>query len=209
MNHLARFLTLVVGSMTLAACSHVLTSSRAPAQASLTPSTMSPIVQRSSVKSSICSVVTADTDSCQATWLDAVQFCKLQGAHLPTAREYANLLKSAGTVTLEKNQVAGATPVGYYLVDCVDEDGTSDGFYMNHQGYKHPAQSMTTADQLPGQIPGQRASRRPWHLLWTASTPPGHPDYAHVLYDQWGGGGGDPADHLKTRKNSFQCVPNL
>lgn len=194
MTRLARFFALMVASVTLAACSHLSQTSLAPAQASISPSMMGPIVQRGTVKSSICSVGIADTDSCQATWLDAVQFCKSQNAHLPTAREYANLLKSSGTVTLEKNQVTGTAPPGFYLVDCNDEGGTSDGFYLNHEGYTRPRDSI--------------ANHLPWHLLWTASTPPGHPEYAHVLYDQWGGGGGDPADHLKTHKNSFQCVPN-
>ena len=203
MTQLARYFALTVTSVCTAACSHLATPSRAPAQVSSPSPAIGPIVQRSSVKSSICSVGAADTDSCQATWFDAIQFCKTQGAHLPTAREYANVLKSAGTVTLEKNQVTGAAPSGYYLVDSINEDGTSDGFYMNHQAYKHPTPSIVAHS------PGQMAEQTAWHLLWTASTPPGHSDYAHVLYDQWGGGGGDPADHLKSRKNSFQCAPNL
>lgn len=122
------------------------------------------------------------------TWTEAVKFCKERNGHLPTAREYVELLKGHGIKVLEADEATEPTPKDFYLVDSVNEDGTLDKFYMNHKGYKRPSGPAR------------------FHLLWTASTPPDHPQYAHVFYDEWGGGGGDPKDHLKTAKNSFQCM---
>ncbi len=154
---------------------------RDPAQAAV----MSSVIVQGEVKTSICE---GSSTSCLATWSDAVAFCKSQGGHLPTAREYAAALKPAGTKTIDTIQANVAPPAPYYLVDCVNEDGSKDSFYMNHSEYHKPA----------GQIEN--------HLFWTASSPPGHLDYAHVYYDEWGGGGGNPVDHLKSHFNSFQCI---
>jgi hypothetical protein len=133
-------------------------------------------------------IVTKDGAELLVTWDEAVAYCKSQKAHLPTAREYLDSLKSSGIRSLERNEVTTQPPPGFYLVDSINEDGSRDGFYMNHSGYQRPANLVK------------------FHLLWTASTPPGHADYAHVFYDEWGGGGGKPHEHKKTYKNSFQCV---
>ncbi len=125
---------------------------------------------------------------CLMTWPDALAYCRSQGAHLPTAREWADLIRPFGTKTLEKAEVQGKPPAGYYLVDCLDPDGSAYAFYMNHTAYR------------------RSADERGNHLLWTASKPPSHQEYAHVYYDEWGGGGGDPKDHLLTHPNAVRCV---
>lgn len=122
------------------------------------------------------------------TWQEAIDACKGRGERLPTARDYVDLLRARGITVLEREQVLGEVPKGYYLVDSRNEDGALDAFFMNHDGYRRP--SELTA----------------FHKLWTASTPPSHADYAHVFYDEWGGGGGDPREHKKSFRNHFQCV---
>lgn len=123
-----------------------------------------------------------------ATWQEAVDACKRQGTRLPTARDYVDILQAQGITVLEHDEVIGDPPKGYYVVDSRNEDGALDAFFMNHEGYQ------------------RSPALKKFHLLWTASTPPGHPEYAHVFYDEWGGGGGDPRDHKKTVRNSYQCV---
>ena len=160
---------------------------RHPAQAEVIQ--IDPIVLKSSKTSNLCPDE-PNGSACRTTWQKAVNYCKSIQGHLPTAREYADVLRASGTKTLERVDVSGAPPAGYYGVDCKNEDGSSDFFYMNHSEYVRPATQNGN------------------HLLWTASTPPGHAEYAHVYYDEWGGGGGNPADHLKSKLNSFQCAPN-
>lgn len=127
--------------------------------------------------------------ACQATWANAVAYCKGKNSHLPTAREYADHLRPFGTVILEKAEVKeGKIPAGYYLVDSINPGGQRDTFYMNHGNYRRPKEDRVD------------------YLLWTASVPPGHPEYAHVYYNEWGGGGGDPKDHRLSHPNAFQCV---
>lgn len=125
---------------------------------------------------------------CLMNWQEALQYCESQNAHLPTAREYANLIKPRGSQVLEADEVKGEAPKGFYLVESRNAEGSYDSFYMNHSGYKRPA--------------GETENYR----LWTASAPPSHPQYAHVYYTEWGGGGGDPKEHLKTYRNAVQCV---
>lgn len=131
-------------------------------------------------------------EPCQVTWQEAVTYCSERGSHLPTARDYTNALRKLGVETIDAKKVSGPLPEGYdpKVVDCLDPDGSRYAFYLNHQGYKRPA-ALTQ-----------------FHRLWTASVPPDHQDYAHVFYDEWGGGGGDPKEHKKSYRNAFQCAPN-
>ncbi len=167
--------------LTLGGCA---VSSHSPKHSKLI---FSEIIKKDGNSQKYCPEV-AEGSICKMTWNEAVQFCKSQNAHLPLAREYAEMLKEQGIQILEVSEVKGTAPTGFYLVDCRNEDGLLDAFYMNHSGYQ----------RLPGELEN--------HLLWTASAPPQFPKYAHVYYDQWGGGGGDPQDHLLTKRNALQCV---
>lgn len=144
------------------------------------------IVKRDSRNASLCAP--GEGESCRMTWEQARAYCQAEGAHLPTAREYAQLLAPRGTRILELEEVNGAPPAGYYLVASVNPDGKRDDFYMNHEQYRRPEEEKEN------------------FLLWTASVPPGHLDYAHVYYNEWGGGGGDPRHHRKDYPNSVQCA---
>ncbi len=148
---------------------------------------LSAIVLKSSSTAGLCPASQIG-EPCLVTYKQALSHCRAQASHLPTAREYADWLQTRGVQVLEKKEVNGSAPKDFYLVDCKNEDGTLDGFYLNHTQYQRPANLVRN------------------HLLWTSSSPPGHLEYAHVYYDEWGGGGGNPQDHLKTRRNAFQCA---
>ena len=126
---------------------------------------------------------------CQMKWTDAIAYCLSQKSHLPTARELAELLPARGSKTLEKKDVTGPAPAGYYLVEGVNPGGKQDAFYLNHSGYKR----LPEDDQHD-------------YLIWTATTPPGYDDYAHVYYNSFGGGGGEKEDHNKSHPNAVMCV---
>jgi hypothetical protein len=144
------------------------------------------VVRRDSSNASLCA--SGEGDTCRMTWDQASAYCTAQGGHLPTAREYARLLAPRGSRILELAEVTGTVPPGYYLVASVNPNGERDDFYMNHEEYRRPE--------------GEKENL----LLWTASVPPTHPQYAHVYYNEWGGGGGDPRHHRKDYPNSVQCV---
>src|SRR5690606_30584798 len=112
----------------------------------------------------------AEGEPCLMSWAEAASYCQAEGGHLPTARELAAPLSLLGTITVAREEMREPVPEGFYLVPNRDPDGSTYDFYMNHLGYQRP--------------PGARAE-----LLWTASIPPQHPAYAHVLYTAWGGGG--------------------
>ncbi|MGE4133340.1 MAG: hypothetical protein AB7F86_16980 [Bdellovibrionales bacterium] len=147
---------------------------------------MTSIVVKSKDTANYCPEVN-EGQTCMATWQQAMDYCQSQGFHLPTAREYARVVAFLGTKILEPSDVKGDPPKGYYLVDSRNPDGSLDRFYMNHSEFK-PLPEMTKA------------------RLWTSSIPPQHPQFAHVLYMEWGGGGGDPKEHKLDYRNAFQCV---
>jgi len=152
----------------------------------------------------ICKSV-GEGGACLAPWIKAKAYCLGQGSHLPTAREYALFLtkfgirvlsvedfnQTPGVVELKPADVAGLPRKdGFYKVSCApNPDGTDSTFYMNDYNYVRP-------QGLPGN-----------HGIWTATSPPGHDEAAHVVYDEWGGGGGAPVDHLKKNANAFRCAP--
>lgn len=142
--------------------------------------------------------------ACLVDWAKALRYCRERGSHLPTAFEYASSLTQfgirllsvdefthqAGFLELMPSEISGLPRKdGYYLVACEPNQNAADTtFYMNDFAYARPA-------GLPGN-----------HKIWTASSPPGHPEAAHVVYDEWGGGGGKPVEHLKNQLNALRCV---
>ena len=151
-------------------------------------SSLSPVVRKTSENATYCSSVSLG-EVCRMTWSDALTYCSSQDAHLPTAREISELLPERGSVTLEVSAVNGTPPPGFYLVEGINPGGAKDAFYLNHSGYKRLAQD----DQEN-------------YLIWTATTPPGYEQYAHVYYNSFGGGGGEKEDHLKTHPNNVMCA---
>ena len=65
---------------------------------------------------------------------DAISYCKSQGQHLPSAREFAQLAQSQGAAGISEK----AKP-GYYQVNATNADGKADTFYFSSAGYNRPA----------------------------------------------------------------------
>lgn len=177
-------LSLSLSLLFLAGCASASGAQRAPSQEA---PKLGPLVVSAADTKDLCPDA-AEGEACLVTWQEALQACEARGGHLPTARDYVAHVSALGTVVLEGAGVNGMPPPGFYLVDSVNPDGSRDAFYMNHQNYRRPA------DQVGN------------HLFWTASRPPLHPQYAHVYYDEWGGGGGKPEEHRLEVRNAFQCV---
>lgn len=178
-------ITLSLSCFLLSGCATDLGQQREPSQ---TNAGLGPVVVATAATQKHCPS-SAPGEACLVTWQQARQICEEQGGHLPTAREYVAHVRALGTLVLETAEVgAGSPPAGYYLVASVNPDGSRDAFYMNHQGYRRPE------------------TDRENYLFWTASRPPQHLQYAHVYYNEWGGGGGKPEEHLLERRNAFQCV---
>lgn len=122
-------------------------------------------------------------------WQSAMDYCRDQGGHLPTAREYTQWLKQYGVVTLEAHEVKNGVPKGFDAVDCRNPDGTEEILYVNSKGYTFPPESKRKL------------------LFWTSSAPIKHAQFAHVYYEEWGGGGGKPEEHHKEKyRNAVMCV---
>ena len=136
---------------------------------------------------------TVDGETCLMTHAQAEAYCRSQGAHLPTTREFATYSVGMGAKgILEAKAVKeGAIPEGYYKVDCLNPGKKRDVFYFNHSGY----------DRASGSLEGER--------LWTSSIVPSHPDFAHVFYGDWGGGGGEPKEHKRDFRNGVRCISGL
>ena len=155
---------------------------------SASAATLSQVVRKTSDNAAVCASVAMD-EACLMTWADAQSYCSSQGGHVPTAREIGELLPQRGSITLEVTDVKGAAPAGFYLVEGFNPGGAKDAFYLNHSGYKR----LASDDQEN-------------YMIWTATTPPGYEQYAHVYYNSFGGGGGEKEDHLKTHPNNVMCV---
>lgn len=152
---------------------------------------LTPVIRKDAASARFCPE-SINGAPCLMDWATAMNYCASIGGHVPTSREDVCLLPARGTVAVEASEKPMAQP-GYYLVESRNPDGSFDRFLMNHSAYQRPANE--TED----------------HAIWTASIPPALPAYAHVFYDQWGGGGLHPAfphgeDHLLTHKNAVQCV---
>jgi hypothetical protein len=177
-----KILGLVLG-LVVSACAVSQTGMRHPDQAKK----IGAVVRKTATTASYCPEASAGA-ACLMNWKSALTYCEALGGHLPTAREYANSLLPLGTKILETNQVSGSPPDGYYEVECSNPKGAYDSFYMDHSGYQRPASDKEN------------------FLFWTSSVPPKHPEFAHVYYNEWGGGGGHPQDHRKDRLNAVQCM---
>ncbi len=131
-----------------------------------------------------------DGDICKMTQPDAVLYCKEQGGHLPSSRDYAIFLNPNGIMESDHvdTVLEGKVPEGYYKVACIDEDGTVDTFYFNN------GESRT----LKGDI--AKLS------FWSSSIVLGKSDYAHVFYGPLGGGGGPDYEHARTYRHAVILI---
>lgn len=72
---------------------------------------------------------------------DAIQYCTAQGAHLPSARELAQLSMSLGAKGIAEIK-SGKPDNSYYSINAKNADGSSDKFYFSNEGYQRPAGEM-------------------------------------------------------------------
>lgn len=131
-------------------------------------------------------------EPCLANWSDAIAHCKSRQSHVPAAKEFAAHLKKFGVLVRQQFGSSDPLPKGFYLVSSINEDGSSDQLLLNHDNYQRPENENQNLK------------------FWTSSSVPGHTEYAHVVYQALGGGGGDPKEHKKaTNQHAFQCLPGL
>ncbi len=67
---------------------------------------------------------------------DAVHYCASQGAHLPSARELAQLSTSLGAKGIVDG--CGSTDISCYSVKATNTDGNEDRFDFSSAGYRRP-----------------------------------------------------------------------
>ncbi len=71
----------------------------------------------------------------QMSQFDAVQYCAAQGAHLPSARELAQLSTSLGSKGIVDNCDSDNK---CFLVVAKNADGSIDSFHFSSAGYQRP-----------------------------------------------------------------------
>lgn len=129
------------------------------------------------------------------TQQEALDYCKQQGGHLASTREFAQFMNADAILEAEQ-VVEGKVPEGYYKVSCVDEHGEVDTFHFNNERGR--------TGQKPRKLTGDLAA----HSFWTSSLVLGKTDYAHVFYGPLGGGGGTPEDHHRERRHAVVLIKN-
>jgi hypothetical protein len=132
-------------------------------------------------------------ESCLMTEQKAEAYCNALGGHLPSAREFGKWAGEHGAAgILEVSQVEITpkfkVPAGYYKVPCLNPGNIQDDLYFSHQGYNVALGALGNEQ------------------LWTSSVVPTKPDYAHVFYGAWGGGGGKPKEHKRSYLNGVRCI---
>jgi hypothetical protein len=94
---------------------------------------LSDTVVKNAQTAEYCSEAGAMGFPCRMEYKNAVKYCRDQGMHLPTAKEFARLLQSLGSVRISTD--APET----YLADFIEAknlNGAIDRFYISTQDYK-------------------------------------------------------------------------
>jgi hypothetical protein len=99
------------------------------------------------------------------TQADAIQYCLNQGAHLPSARELAQLAMSLGARGIVESC---GSDMNCYPVNATNADGSSDAFNFSYTGYRRPAGELG----------------RNWFL--SSSVAPYDSNYVFYLYGVYG-----------------------
>ena len=132
-----------------------------------------------------------DGEVCMMTQQDAAKFCKEQGGHLPSTREFAMAMNPKAILENDyvEKDLKGTTPPGFYKVASQDENGKVDSFYFNN-------------DLVTRKLTGELSKLS----FWTSSIVLDKPEYAHVFYGPLGGGGGAPEDHARSVKHAVLLI---
>jgi hypothetical protein len=140
-------------------------------------------------------IVRKDGAVARMTHQEAMDYCKAQGGHLASTREFVSFMNPDAILELDQI-VDGKVPPGYYKVACMDEFGQADTFYYNN--------SVGRTGQKPRRLSGDLAK----YAFWCSSLVLGNKDYAHVFYGPLGGGGGAPEDHKRTKLHAAILLKN-
>lgn len=98
---------------------------------------------------------------------EAIKYCANQGAHLPSARELAQLSMSLGAKGIVDS--CGYDKRTCYKVDSIENaDGSKDEFYFDYSGFEIPTGDL-----------GDK-----W--LWSSSVKSFNPDFAFVFHRHFG-----------------------
>jgi hypothetical protein len=132
-----------------------------------------------------------DHEICKMTQQDAASYCKEQGGHLPSTREFAAAMNPKAILENDyvDTKLKGIPPVGYYKVASQDDNGKVDTFYFNNN---------MVARKLTGQLSK--------NSFWTSSIVLQKTGYAHVFYGPLGGGGGPAEEHARSFKHAVLIV---
>lgn len=97
---------------------------------------------------------------------DAIQYCASQGAHLPSARELAQLSMSLGAKGIV--DACDSSDSSCYSVKATNADGSSDNFNFSYAGYQRPAGELGN------------------NWFWSSSVYSNHSDFAFGLNGNFG-----------------------
>ena len=133
------------------------------------------IVKRDSKSVEYCSSV-SPTGVCYMTQLKAIEYCKSQHEHLPSAKDLAKL---------SGDRVSETPKEGYHEIDVRNADGKPAIFYVSRASYQRPAGDLGN------------------NWFWSSSVDSSYSDYAFVLN---GGDGGDVVNGNRDYYNAVRCV---
>lgn len=116
---------------------------------------------------------------------DAVHYCASQGAHLPSARELAQLSTSLGAKGIV--DACGSSDISCYSVKATNADGNEDSFEFSYDGYQRPAGEMGN------------------NWFWSSSAYLNVSDFAFFL----NGSGGEVAYVYRNGHYAVRCVIDI
>ncbi len=111
---------------------------------------------------------------------DAIQYCSKRGAHLPSARELAQLWEILGAKGIVDSCRSDDK---CYTIEILNVDGTSDSFYFSYAGYQRPSGELGN------------------NSFWSSSVYSDSLDYAFFLNGEVGNVGGSGVYF-----NAVRCV---
>ncbi len=111
---------------------------------------------------------------------EALKYCADQGAHLPSARELAQLLVSLGAKGFAESNL----DYSYQKIDTTNADGSADSFYFSDSGQRLPKGDFGK------------------NTFWTSSIKSDKPNLVWVLDSL----GGDFKEAARFNNNYYLCV---
>lgn len=102
------------------------------------------IIKKNASTEGLCTHV--ENGLCFMLYSNGLNYCRSKGAHLPSAREFAQFAESHGAkgileIDEVKKKYNGVPPMGYqfYHYKTPNSNNGTDEFYFNEDGYKTPS----------------------------------------------------------------------